>query len=99
LYDLLFGYNRIPLGGNSSDEKLKVKLYNAMESDKDLNSGKGLDKGKGIDRGSSEGDTESRPLDKDVDRAEDPTYDGNKAKSVSRLTLGPGSAVEPYMAN
>jgi hypothetical protein len=92
------------LGGNSSSEELKVKLYNAMESDKELNPGKDLDKGKGIDRGSSddkffetEADTESMPLNKD--RATDPTYVGNKGKSVSRLTLGPGSAVEPHMAN
>ncbi len=107
LNDLLYGYNTMPLGGNSSSEELKVKLYNAMESDKDLNSGKGLDKGKGIDRGSSdknksfetEGDTESMPLDKDKDRAADPTNVGNKGKSVSRFTLGAGSAVEPHMAN
>jgi hypothetical protein len=106
LNHLLYGYNTIPLGGNSSYEELKVKLYNAMESDKDLNSGKGLDKGKGIDRGSpdnksfeTESDSESMPLDKDNDRTGDPTYAGNKRKSVSRFTLGTGSAVEPYMAN
>jgi hypothetical protein len=93
------------LGDNSSYKELKVKLYNTMDSDKALNTGKGLDKGKGIDRGSSdnnksfetEADTEAMPLDKD--RRADPTYVENKGKSVSRLTLGPGSAVEPYMAN
>ena len=104
LKQFLFGYDTMTLGGNSSSEELKVKLYNAMESDKELNPGKDLDKGKGIDRGSSddkffetEADTESMPLNKD--RATDPTYVGNKGKSVSRLTLGPGSAVEPHMAN
>jgi hypothetical protein len=93
--------------GNNSSKELKVKLYNAMESDKGLNSGKGLDKGKGIDEGSSdnnksfetEADTDAMCLDKGKDRATDPTYDGNKGKSVSRLTLGPGYAVEPYMAH
>ncbi len=102
----LYGYDTITLGDNSSSKELKVKLYNAMESDKELNSGKGLDKGKGIDRSSSdknksfetEADSEAMSLDKDKGGA-DPTYVGNKGKSVSGLTLGPGSAVEPHMAN
>jgi len=95
------------LGGNSSDEELKVKLYNAMESDKDLNSGKGLNKGKGIDRGSSEDNNKSfetkvdtnMSLDKykDIDRAAYP--EENKGKYLSRLILGPGSAVEPHLAH
>jgi hypothetical protein len=106
LNQFLYGYNTMALGDNSSKE-LKVKLYNAMESDKGLNSGKGLDKGKGIDKGSSdnnksfetEADTDAMCLDKGKDRATDPTYDGNKGKSVSRFTLGPGYAVEPHMAH
>lgn len=106
LNQLLFGYNTMTLGDNSSKE-LKVKLYNTMESDKELNSGKGLDKGKGIDKGSSdnnksfetEADMETMSLDKGKDKAIDSTYVGNKGKSVSRFTLGPGYAVEPHMAN
>lgn len=106
LNQFLYGYNTMALGGNSSDEELKVKLYNAMESDKDLNSGKGLDKGKGIDRGSPEDNNKSfetkvdtnMSLDKDkyIDRAAYP--EENKGKSLSRL-LGPGSAVEPHLAH
>jgi hypothetical protein len=38
-------------------------------------------------------------LDKGKDRATDPTYNGNKGKSVLRFTLGPGYAVEPHMAH
>jgi hypothetical protein len=92
------------LGYNSSKE-FKVKLYNAMESDKGLNSGKGLDKGKSIDKGSSDNnksfETEADPdaMCLDKDRATNPTYDENKGKSVSRFTLGPGYAVEPHNAH
>jgi hypothetical protein len=96
------------LGDNSNSSKeFKVKLYNAMESDKGLNSGKGLDKGKGIDKGSpdnnksfeTEADPDAMCLDKDKDRVADSTYDRNKGKSVSRFTLGPGYAVEPHNAH
>jgi hypothetical protein len=91
--------------GNDSSKEFKVKLYNAMESDKGLNSGRGLDKGKGIDRGSLDNnksvETESDPdaMCLDKDRATDTTSHGNKGKSVSRFTLGPGYAVEPHNAH
>lgn len=106
LNQFLYGYNTMTLGDNSSKE-FKVKLYNAMESDKDLNPGKALDKGKGIDRGSpdnnksveteAEADPDAMCLDKN--KATDSTSDGNKGKSVSRFTLGPGYAVEPHNAH
>jgi len=89
--------------GNNSSKEFKVKLYNAMESDKGLNSGKSLDKGKSIDKGSpdnksfeSEADPDAMCLDKD--KATNLTSEGNKGKSVSRFTLGPGYAVEPHNA-
>ncbi len=50
LYQLIFGFHTMKTGGNISIEDSKPKLYNAMESDQDLNSGKALDKGKGIDK-------------------------------------------------
>lgn len=91
LYQLLFGFDTIKTGGNFAIEDPKSKLYNAMESDQDLNSGKPLGKGKGIDK-------EAHPFyqgNKDVSTGilsdETQSSDNDKGKDVA-------SAIEPPFA-
>ena len=50
LKHLLFGMDTMDLGGKSSIEDTKSKLYNAMDVDPDSDSSQKPDKGKGIDR-------------------------------------------------
>jgi len=50
LKEFLFGMDTMKMGGESSIKDSKPKLYNAMESDQEMDTGERLDKGKGIDR-------------------------------------------------
>jgi hypothetical protein len=78
LYQIFFGKDSIKMGGESLSDinKPKYKLYNAMESDDELDGNKRINKGKGVDKevhpfytgsigpdkGTPEGDT--LPMDK-----------------------------------
>jgi len=56
LKELIFGFEKIQVGGTSSpkaSDKLKVKVYLAMDSEEQSNPNKPLDKGKGVESGES----------------------------------------------
>ncbi len=86
LKGLLYGYNTMGAGDGFTSENFKAKLYNAMESNDELDS-RYENKGKSIDKGYNEdsGESVTKPLDKGkgIDR------------TVHPLHLGPGHCTEP----
>ena len=86
LKQFLYGYDTMGACDPPS-ENFKAKLYNAMESNDELNPAGHVDKGKDIDKGYSEssGESDAKPQDKgkSIDRTVHPLY------------LGPGHSTEP----
>jgi hypothetical protein len=87
LKQFLYGYDTMGTCNLPPSENFKAKLYNAMESNDELDPGRHVDKGKGIDKGYSEGSSENEVKPQDKGKSID--------RTVHPLYLGPGHSTEP----
>jgi hypothetical protein len=99
LKQFLYGYHTMGPSNSASLDKLKLKLYNAMESDDGLDPRIPSDKGKGIDRGYYQdgGGSETNPADKGkgIDRAVHPSYTSTNVGQVTEPPFAVWSRVFP----
>lgn len=102
LKQLLFGMDTMDLGGKSSIDDTKSKLYNAMEVDPDSDSGKKSDKGKGVDRNLHPNYDRNRGVHTGIFGSETPETNIGKEVTQTKPPLPTGSRVssglDPFFA-
>jgi hypothetical protein len=102
LKQLLFGTDTMDLGGKSSIDDTKSKLYNAMEVDPDSDSGKKSDKGKGVDRNLHPNYDRNRGVHTGIFGSETPETNIGKEVTQTKSPFPTGSRVssglDPFFA-